>query len=130
MLTRTGADPIDGADPDRASGSMPRPALGSGGAERGIPTAGIRVGIPAGAPIRGVTTATGTDADAPYSKKRWPSDCAPGQGLMWVVHRGRVNSCILPQLRVGRAPDQGGRGPQVRPGSPRSCKADVNVARI
>jgi hypothetical protein len=68
MLTRTGADPIDGADPDRASGSMPRPALGSGGAERGIPTAGIRVGIPAGAQIRSATTATGTDADAAWRR--------------------------------------------------------------
>jgi hypothetical protein len=65
MLSRIGADPIGGADPDRASGFMPRLALGSGGVERGIRTAGIRVGIPVGAQIRGVTTATGTDVDAP-----------------------------------------------------------------
>ncbi len=67
MLTRIGADRIDGADPDRASGFTPLPALGSGGAERGILTPGIEVGIPTGAPIRGATGANGTAADAPHS---------------------------------------------------------------
>jgi hypothetical protein len=70
MLLRGGVDRIDGADPDRVSGSMPRPALGSGGADRGIPTAGVRVGIPAGAQIHGVTSATGTAADAPPAAYR------------------------------------------------------------
>jgi hypothetical protein len=63
MLMRIGADQIGGAGPDRASGPTSHPALGSGGAERGIRTAGIQVGIPLGAPIRSVTTATGIAAD-------------------------------------------------------------------
>ena len=73
MLTRIGADPIDGADPDRASGSTPLPALGSGGAERGILTAGIQVGMPTGAETQGVTGATGTAADAPRTASRAPA---------------------------------------------------------
>ena len=64
MLTRIGADRIGGADRDRASGSMPRPALGSGGAERGIPTPGIVAGMETGAEIRSVTGATDIAADA------------------------------------------------------------------
>ena len=67
MLTRGGADRIGGADPGRASGLTSHPVLGSGGAERGILTAGVQVGIPLGGQIRGVTIATGIAADAPYS---------------------------------------------------------------
>ena len=68
MLTRGGVDRIGGADPDRASGSISRPALGSGGAEHGIPTAGIVAGMQTGAKIRSVTGATGIAADAPHSR--------------------------------------------------------------
>ena len=64
MLTRGGVGRIDGAAPDRALGSTPLPALGSGGEELGILTAGIGDGIPAGVLIRGVTIANGTAADA------------------------------------------------------------------
>jgi hypothetical protein len=67
MLTRGGAGRIGGADPDRVSGSTPLPALGSGGAERGILTPGIRDGMPTGAQIRGVTGATGIAANAPHA---------------------------------------------------------------
>ena len=63
MLTRGGAVRIGGAEPDHASGPTSLPALGSGGAERGILTAGIQVGMPTGAPIRSVTGAIGTAAD-------------------------------------------------------------------
>jgi hypothetical protein len=70
MLTRGGADRIDGADTDRASGSTPLPALDSGGAERGILTPGIQVGIPTGVQTMGVTGAIGTAADAPRTASR------------------------------------------------------------
>ena len=65
MLTRIGADQIGGAGLDRVSGLTSLPASGSGGAERGILTVGVQVGIPLGAQIRGVTSATGIAADAP-----------------------------------------------------------------
>jgi len=78
MLTRGGADRIDGADRDRAPGPMPRPALGSGGEERGIPTAGVQVGIPTGARIRGVTIATGIAAD---TRTAYDGQSAPREPL-------------------------------------------------
>src|SRR5512146_1634640 len=77
MLTRGGADRIGGADPGRASVSTWRPALGSGGVGRGILTAGIAVGIPAGVRIHGVTGAIGTAVEAPQSA---PKGSRPRQG--------------------------------------------------
>jgi len=63
MLMHGGADRIDGADP----GHVPVPtsllALDFGGVGRGIPTAGVPVGIPLGAQITGVTGAIGTAAE-------------------------------------------------------------------
>lgn len=62
MHTRGGAGRIDGAAPDRASGFMPLPVLGSGGVELGILTPGIRDGILAGVQTQDATGATGIAA--------------------------------------------------------------------
>jgi len=64
MLTHGGVVPIGGAVPSRASEPTLLLVLGSGGAERGIHTGGIQVGILTGTLTRTATTATGTAADA------------------------------------------------------------------
>ena len=67
MLTRIGAARIGGAAPDRASEPTSLPVRDSGGAERGILTAGTRDGIPTGTQIPGVTGANGIAANAPHA---------------------------------------------------------------
>jgi hypothetical protein len=62
MLTRGGAARIGGVAPDRASEPTSLLALDSGGAERGILTAGTPDGMPAGTQTPGVIGANGTVA--------------------------------------------------------------------
>jgi hypothetical protein len=81
MLTRGGVGRIGGAVPDRALGPTSLPALGSGGAERGILTPGIRDGMPTGVPTLGVIGAIGTNANAlALGNKTW--DNARGDGRL------------------------------------------------
>src|SRR5580704_7865697 len=108
MLTRGGADRIDGAAPDRASGPTPLPALGSGGAEHGILTPGIQVGMPTGTPIRSVTGANGTAADAPRAALtiRLPSAVTQGLAILDHLHHiGKDHSLsVTPAVIAGTKP--------------------------
>ena len=65
MHTRGGAGQINGVALGHGSGFMPLSASGSGGAELGILTPGIKDGTLAGAQTQGATGATGTAANAP-----------------------------------------------------------------
>jgi hypothetical protein len=111
MLTRGGADRIDGAAPDRASGPTPPPALGSGGAEHGILTPGIQVGMPTGTPIRSVTGANGTAADAPRAALTIRLPSAVTQRLAILDHLHHIGN--RPQLishASGHRRNQAARG--------------------
>ena len=66
MPTRGGAARINGVARGHGSEFTPLPALGFGGAERGILTLGIRDGTLAGVQTQGAIGATGTAANAPH----------------------------------------------------------------